>query len=90
MLCSGVLLQQHGNDMSPTACVIAKMIKGIPDLPDIAAYDYHVLGLIKKTVGEIRFDLMKCKRQLKNGLTSANPLAPNSAYAVSHHTGFIS
>jgi len=92
------VLLQYGNDRTPTACVTAKMMKGIHCegvlqflyLPDIAAYDYHVFGLIKKAVGKIHFDLMKCKRKWKSGLTSANPLAPNSAYSVSHNTGFSS
>jgi len=97
MLSNDVLLQ-YGNDRTPTAHVTAKMMKGthcegvlqFPYLPDIAAYDSLVFGLIKKAVGKIHFDLMKCKRQWKSDLTSANPLAPNSAYSVSHHTGFSS
>jgi len=91
------VLLQYGNDRTPTACVATEIMKGIhcegvlqfPYLPDIAAYDNHVSGLIKKAVGKIHFDLMKCKRQWKSGLTSASPLAPNSAYSVSH-TGFSS
>jgi len=91
-MCSNDVLLQYGNDRTPTACVTAKMMKGIhcegvlqfPYLPDIAAYDNHVSGLIKKAVGKIRFHLMKCKRQWKSGRKSATPLAPNSAYSVSH------
>jgi len=96
MLSNDVLLQ-YGIDRTPTAHVTAKMMKGIhcevvqfPYLPDIAAYDYHVFGLIKKAVGKIHFDLMNCKRQWKSGLTSANPFAPNSSYSLSHHTIFSS
>ena len=95
MLSTDVLLQS-GDDRTPTAFVTAKMMSGVhcegvlqfPYPPDIAAYDYHVFGLIKKAVGKIRFDQMK--RQWKSGLTSANPLAPNSAYSVSNHTVFSS
>jgi hypothetical protein len=54
MLSTDVLLQ-YDNDRTPTACVTAKMMKGIhyegvlqfPYRPNIAAYDYHVSGLIK-------------------------------------------
>jgi hypothetical protein len=95
---SNDVLLQYGNDRTPTTRVTAKMLKGIhyegvlqfPYPPDIAAYDYHVFGLIKKAVGKIHFDLMKCKRQWKSGLTSANHFTPNSAYSVSHHTVFSS
>jgi hypothetical protein len=59
------------------ACVTAKMIKDVhfeglshcPYSPDIAAYDYHMFGLIRKAAGGKTFDLMKCKRQCKSGNT---------------------